>query len=87
MHSSANDYTENTLPFTKSSPEPGISVFCLINSLLFVVVLFFCLFYIVFVCFGTGFLCSPGYLGTHSVDQASLELTEIPLLRVLESWD
>jgi hypothetical protein len=31
-----------------------------------------------FVFFETGFLCSPGYPGTHSVDQAVLELRNPP---------
>lgn len=87
IHSSANDYTENTLPFTKPSPKRKISVFCLINSLLFVVVLFCVLFVCLFACFGTGFLCSSGYPGTHSIDQARLEFTEIPLPLLLVSWD
>lgn len=41
---------------------------------------------------GSGFrdrdsLFSPGYPGTHSVHQAGLELQEIYLLLLLESWD
>lgn len=32
-------------------------------------------------------LCSPGYLGTHSVDLAGLELTEIPLPLPPKGWD
>jgi hypothetical protein len=30
-------------------------------------------------------LCSPGYLGTHSVDQAGLRFTEIPCLCLLSA--
>jgi hypothetical protein len=47
------------------SEQPG----CLAN-ILFQVCLFVCL----FVFLDTVFLCSPGYLGTHSVDLAGLEL-------------
>jgi hypothetical protein len=38
----------------------------------------FCLFVCLFVFFKTGFLCSPGCPGTHSVDQADLELRNLP---------
>jgi hypothetical protein len=39
--------------------------------------LFVCLFVYVFF-FGQGFLCRPGCPGTHSVDQAGLELRNPP---------
>jgi hypothetical protein len=39
----------------------------------FVLVLFFCFWF-----FETGFLCSPGCPGTHSEDQAGLELRDPP---------
>ena len=35
--------------------------------------------HILFFLFKTGFLCSPGYPGTHSVDQAGLELRNLPV--------
>ena len=34
-----------------------------------------------------GYLCNPGYPGTHSVDQAGLELTDIHLPLPPECWD
>ena len=38
--------------------------------------------------FETGFLCvALGCPGTHSVDQAGLELTKIPLPLLPECWD
>jgi hypothetical protein len=48
----------------------------------FVCVIFFCM-YVCFVLFCFVFqdgisLCSPGYLGSHFVDQAGLELTTLP---------
>jgi hypothetical protein len=45
------------------------------------VLVFVCLFVCLFVCFwffDTGFFCSPGCPGTHSVDQAGLELRSPP---------
>ena len=38
----------------------------------------FVLFCFVFFFFKTGFLCNPGCPGTHSVDQAGLELSNSP---------
>jgi hypothetical protein len=51
---------------TKINPREYVFLFV-------VVVLFF-----VFLFFETGFLCSPGCPGTHSVDQAGLELRNPP---------
>ena len=64
---------------------PGREI-CLVeyNVLLLLLVVVVVLFLFIFQ--DRVFLCSPGCLGTHSVDQAGLELTEISLcLWVLES--
>jgi hypothetical protein len=50
--------------------------------------LFVCLFCLFLFCFcflffETGFLRSPGHSGTHFVDQAGLELRNLPAFRVL----
>jgi hypothetical protein len=48
------------------------------------VVLFCCCCYYYWFCFGlvfeTGFLCSPGFPGTHSIDQAGLKLRDLTCL-------
>jgi hypothetical protein len=46
-----------------------------------------CLFVFLFVCFLKQVSMCPGYLGTHYVDQAGFELTEIFLPLPPESWD
>jgi hypothetical protein len=65
-----------------------VSLFFVFVFYLFLCVFYFCLYSFLFVCFGFVLffffpdrvsLCSPGCPGTHSVDQAGLELRNPPV--------
>jgi hypothetical protein len=60
-------------PFLRDEGTSSVHLLCVgFIGLLFV------LFFFVFCFLKTGFLCSPGCPGTHSVDQAGLELRNLP---------
>jgi hypothetical protein len=68
---------------TFSSLNFSVSGFLFVCLLLLLLLLFFCFFFVLFCfcfCFFRDrvFLCSPGCPGTHSVDQAGLELRDLP---------